>query len=394
MNRPALTRNVTAKTAEPPRAAPGGDAQTLHLAYDYAPSTFDERGTTVAFTTPELAFSRVRRDSRTNHLEVLVMGFSGGRSIYVFPWEGLASVLRLTLHDRALQAEISLADAITPMRMRLAAHRVARTGLAGAEAAAAATIAIERIAQDEKLTREAMLRRIIRLTGVLDKTTDDLMRRVRGRVGESIIVQVSDVFSKLTRQPPELCRSRLLELSDAMGPLGFADEQDAGYLRRTLRQLEELRTSISAANIGATGHLAAETAGVTARMAERMIGEIDREIRNLPAFFAGWETNIARLRHSMDRLAWLLDGWLDVCELWQAAMADRQNIDHRRIAEIMRIIPLVPKSECETTVRATMDNLSGIRHRIVQQLQDWRTGEVDYEIVSRIEAIKARTAML
>ena len=129
-------------------------------------------------------------------------------------------------------------------------------------------------------------------------------------------------------------------------------------------------------------------------MAERMIGEIDREIRNLPAFFAGWETTIARLRHSMDRLAWLLDGWLDVCELWQAAMADRQNIDHRRIAEIMRIIPLVPKGECETTVRATMDNLSGVRHRIVQQLQDWRTGEVDYEIVSRIEAIKARTAVL
>jgi hypothetical protein len=96
----------------------------------------------------------------------------------------------------------------------------------------------------------------------------------------------------------------------------------------------------------------------------------------------------------MDRLAWLLDGWLDVCELWQAAMADRQNIDHRRIAEIMRIIPLVPKSECETTVRANMENLSGIRHRIVQQLQDWRTGEVDYEIVSRIEAIKARTAAL
>src|SRR4051794_22903731 len=179
MNRPALTRNGNVKTAEPARAALGGDAQTLHLAYDYAPSTFDERGTTVAFTTPELAFSRVRRDSRTNHLEVLVMGFSGGRSIYVFPWEGLTSVLRLTLHDRALQAEIGLADAITPMRMRLAAYRVAKAGLAGAEAAGAATYAMERIARDEKVTREAMLRRIIRLTGVLDKTTENLVRRVR-----------------------------------------------------------------------------------------------------------------------------------------------------------------------------------------------------------------------
>jgi hypothetical protein len=376
------------------RAPFASDVQTLRLAYDYAPSTFVERGATVPFTTPELAFSRVRRDRRTNHLEVLVMGFSGSRSIYVFPWEGLTSILRLTLHDRALQAEISRADTITPMRMRLAAHRVAKTGLAGAEAAVSATLAMERIVREEKTTREAMLRRIIRLTGVLDKTTEDLIRRVRGRVGDGILSQVSDIFAKLTGQSPELCRTRLLELSDAMARLGFADEEDAGYLRRALHQLGELRTSISAANIGAAGHLAAETAGVTARMAERMIGEIDREIRNLLVFFSAWESNITRLRQAMDGLAWLLDGWLDVCKHWQAVMFDQQNIDHGRIAEIMRAIPLVPKGECKTEVRTTLDNLAGIRHRIVQQLQDWRTGEVDYEIVSRIEAIKARTAAL
>ena len=106
-----------ARGTEASRSPSAGEAQALRLAYDYAPSTFDERGTTVPFTTPELAFSRVRRDTRTNHLEVLVTGFSGGRSIYVFPWDGLTSVMRLTLHDRALQAEISLADAITPMRI-------------------------------------------------------------------------------------------------------------------------------------------------------------------------------------------------------------------------------------------------------------------------------------
>ena len=389
-----MNRPTTNRSAEQGHAPYGGDSQTLRLAYDYAPSTFDKRGITVQFTTPELAFSRVRRASRTNQLEVLVMGFSGSRSIYVFPWEGLTSVLRLTLHDRALQAEISLAGPITPMRMRLAAYRVAKTGLAGAEAAAAASLAMERIAREEKITREAMLRRIVRLTGVLDRTTEDLIRRVRGRVGESIIVQASDVFAKLTGQSPELCRSRLLEMSEAMGPLGFSDEEDAGYLRRTLRQLSELRVSVSAANIGATGHLVAETAGVTSRMAERIIGEIDRDIRSLPAFFANWDPNITRLRHAMDRLAWLLDGWLDVCELWDAAMADWQNIDHHRIAEIMRVIPLVPKGECETAVRATIENPSGISHRVVQQLRDWRTGDVDYEIVSRIEAIKARTAVL
>ena len=50
---------------------------------------------------------------------------------------------------------------------------------------------------------------VIRLTGVLDQTTEDLMRRVRGRVGESIIVQVSDVFAKLTGQSPSHYRESL-----------------------------------------------------------------------------------------------------------------------------------------------------------------------------------------
>ena len=86
---------------------------------EVVPSTFEERGTIVPFTTPELAQARVRRDAR-GQLELLVAGFSGGRGIYVFPWYQVPEILRLTLHDQALHAEISHSDATTPDRMRQA----------------------------------------------------------------------------------------------------------------------------------------------------------------------------------------------------------------------------------------------------------------------------------
>jgi hypothetical protein len=63
-----MNRLATNRAAEQGRAPYGGDSQTLRLAYEYGPSTFDERGVAVPFTTPELALSRVRRDSGTNHL--------------------------------------------------------------------------------------------------------------------------------------------------------------------------------------------------------------------------------------------------------------------------------------------------------------------------------------
>src|SRR4051812_45815916 len=68
--------------------------QPLDIVHDTVPSTFEERGTTIPFTTPELAYCRLRRGSRGS-LEVLVNGFSGGRCTYVFPWASIPQVVRL-----------------------------------------------------------------------------------------------------------------------------------------------------------------------------------------------------------------------------------------------------------------------------------------------------------
>src|ERR1044071_3169438 len=80
--------------------------------------TFEERGAVVPFTTPVLAFSRVREQEQ--RLELLVPGLAGGRDTYVIPWRSLPSVFAMTVHDRALREEIEALPESRPEEIRVA----------------------------------------------------------------------------------------------------------------------------------------------------------------------------------------------------------------------------------------------------------------------------------
>ena len=71
----------------------------------HQPSTFEERGTTVPFTTPALSCARVRSDDRYN-LVLLTPGFAGTQSVYVLPWKAIPDLVTMTIHDRALHEAI------------------------------------------------------------------------------------------------------------------------------------------------------------------------------------------------------------------------------------------------------------------------------------------------
>src|SRR5579885_1153738 len=104
---------------------------------NFWPTTFEERGAVVAFTTPVLAYSRVRHQEE-HGLELLVPGLAGGRDTYVIPWRSLPSVFVMTVHDRMLREEIEVLPDSAPTTIRGATLKVESTGLAGQANATAA----------------------------------------------------------------------------------------------------------------------------------------------------------------------------------------------------------------------------------------------------------------
>ena len=108
----------------------------------HLPSTFEERGAAVAFTTPALAGARVRTDER-HGLTILVKNFSGTAAIYAIPLTSLFEVFSTTIHDRALIETIQAETARSPSAIRRETLRVMALGLAGPEGKAKGTEIIE-----------------------------------------------------------------------------------------------------------------------------------------------------------------------------------------------------------------------------------------------------------
>src|SRR3954471_16984243 len=104
---------------------------------NFWPNTFEERGAVVPFTTPVLAFSRLRQEEE-HGLELLVPGLAGGGDTYIIPWRSLPSVFVMTVHDRMLREQIEGLPESSPGEIRRATLKVESTGLAGPANARAA----------------------------------------------------------------------------------------------------------------------------------------------------------------------------------------------------------------------------------------------------------------
>src|SRR6185312_6270624 len=104
---------------------------------------FLERGVLVPFTTPVLAGARARPSERCG-TELLVPNLSGGRGVYVLPWNNVSRLCRPTVHDRRLNQKVETLITVTPGSIRQAAREVAIEGLAGREAQFAAAKAADR----------------------------------------------------------------------------------------------------------------------------------------------------------------------------------------------------------------------------------------------------------
>ncbi|WP_157619233.1 hypothetical protein [Skermanella stibiiresistens] len=370
--------------------APSAINQIADAIQDMVPSTFEERGTTVPFTTPELAYSRLRRGARGS-LEVLVNGFSGGRCTYVFPWNSIPQVVRLTLHDKALHAEISYSDATTPDKIRLAAYRVARTGLGGPELIDMASKSIEQEATEKLATSFFLMLRVIEATGVnTDRATLALIN-VNSPEGKAMVRQAFRRLGDSIGATPEICHQRIVELSDVIQPIGFEIEGQRGRLRQLLRRLNEFRDEVVRGESGGAARTLADVAQLTLRIGNGILGDIDRDVGNIVRYVTEWDTRVTTTRQAMERLSWLLDGWTYVCDLWNDTNSDRSIPKRQRLNEIMRIIPVVPRAESSTGVRAETGDPQRRQTRIVQQNEDWRTGLIDHEMSARFGRLNART---
>lgn len=360
------------------------------------PATFEERGAVVPFTSPLLSLARVRADPREKLVLMMPAFGSEQGSAYVAPWKSVPELGRITVHDRALHHEVALREAITPERIRGVSLKVALTGLAGPAAADAARRAAEldraRLAELHKaLTRAVMAGLDTAAAAFLDQPSDDWRAKAKPLVAAA---------GKAWSIEPNELQTRIEVLGALLVALGLKGGTRPGRMRLLRERFPQFRAAMAEwaefepTDLAGLGIFAAEIAGGTLVLADKIMAPLDRSLADIPTVVRDWAKQIKPIAQLATRLGWLLDGWDFVFAFWDEVEDAAIDVQREAIVRLMRVLPLVPRNEMESD-----EEELNRRHQQLQQWQpqsnaDWRATRQDADLSSRIEAVKAKVMVL
>ncbi|HMR29647.1 MAG TPA: hypothetical protein PKA13_03095 [Geminicoccaceae bacterium] len=309
------------------------------------PSTFQERGVAVPFTTPALAQARVRA-VRPPAVELIVANPSGGRGWYVLPAEKVVDSLRLTLHDRLLLEAVRCLPALSPATVRGAARRTAAAGSAGREAAHAVAEAEQREAREQAqaacLLAAGLLKRTVR--SELDRRALDADD---DRTRESMRAALAEVAPALETSQGRLAAC-LDEIARHVVPVGLADGLFESRASRTIEALDRFASEVRAWALLEPEdrrpgvELIATCADTTLSRARTCLQRLWMALDATPQLVRQWladpEVVVARLALP----DWLLDGWPYICASWDQATSEDRSAQRVTLARIESLVPSVP----------------------------------------------------
>ena len=362
---------------------------------DFLPSTFLERGIAVPFTTPLLAGTRARPGDRVP-LELIVPSPSGGRGVYILPWQDISALCRPTLHDARLTATIATVQGVTPSTIRKAARETASLGFAG-RAAAAAARAAEAAERTASLTVnfELLLALVRRVeppgecpTPPEQERPVELERRAR-----RAIARIAPEFGRT----PESIVATLEQLAALYSCIGLGRTAHTCRIPQLLARLIRLRADLDtylAHTVGETAQDADLVAGaldLTITCARVIVADASQLSADVNLLIRKWILEPDALAQSLARADWLLDGWDRIAALWEIAhTTDSQEVT---LSEMCNLVPSVPR-EIGSWVSHQLNIETDLqRHRRkVLLMEDWRTGRNVIDLIGRNETLLEHAA--
>jgi hypothetical protein len=336
----------------------------------YHPTTFPERGVTLPFTTPRLGGTRAR-PGKKHSVELVVPNLSGGRGVYIMPWTSLTALCRPTLHDKVFSQKIANVINVTPATIRQIARQIAAEGLAGEEAMEAARIATDADKGDRVVTNFRLLMllveqvaRLFRPPALTSGTAAELDPSTRARL-------TVEWISPRLGQTSTWTANALEELADVLAQIGVGSTGTIGRIPRLTSMLGEVRAGIAdwgnakrEEDQAAYARMICSVVDVTLSLAQTMVARAQALPDTMVDLLRGWATDSGAVIEMVSRPEWLLDGWEQICLIWQNAHDDAMR--RAALAEIATLIPILPKEVndwCHTQYET--DSLNRFR-RLVQ----------------------------
>jgi len=360
---------------------------SLPLVQSYHPTTFLARGVAVPFTTPVLAGTRARQADRGG-TELIVPNPSGGRGVYILAWGDLHALCQPTVHDRRLNEKAAALTAVVPSSIRAVSRQVAAEGLAGPASRDAAIGAVEAARRDLLTANFHLLMLLVKQDGrgTAAPGGADLAQRAR-----QAVVQVAARLG----QSADAVAASLEALAEMFGCIGVPGETGECRIPRLLRTLRRVRGEVSAWR-GERGEgsstLCAETvvaaADLTLLCAEHTLADVLALTTDITALLRTWQAAPGKVAGVATRPEWLLDGWEQICALWDDAAGHAGRLS--ALVEMAQLVPVLPNEIAEWGGKVVDSGpIANYRRRVLLN-EDWRTGTAVYDLIARNERLRAK----
>jgi hypothetical protein len=347
----------------------------------------------VPFTTPSVAFSRVRGDGREG-LEVLVPGLSGSQGVYVIPWRGLRDMFKMTVHDRALHEEIDGLKEATPPKIREVVLNVASGGLAGPRARDAALLAQQKDEDDKLRAGFFLIAAVVKnLSGsdlsvsLNDVATADGQREVR-----NVLNRIADNLGL----PTATMHERMDAWAGAISNVGVKDMPAKCRVRRAM---DDIRTFSETIGIWGDqtftankdyGRVVNSIAFETLSVINTYLSTLDKFTEMSGETLSNWPKagdNVAALA---EKAEWLLDGWDSLVSLWDSSVNEPAHVLDVVVGDIFRLLPLAPRDELDGRRRERWAEFEKSINMAQKNADRKGSATIDLDAMLRLEKTKYR----
>lgn len=377
-----------------PEPKPGAPRSQFPPVQPYHPTTFQERGVAVPFTTPLLGGARARRAEQRG-LELVIPNFTGGRGVYIVSGSSIAALCRPTLHDKILNSRIAELKSVTPGTIRRVGREIAAEGLAGEAAMAAARLAADVDKDDRLVTNYQLLTTLIQQANLVPAAGPDAVASPALEIERRAMLTTAWVANHLG-QSTAWVATALEALADVIQNFGLGSAmtvgrvpQLIGMLRKANAEIFEWGTTLGEKNQAANARTVNSVADFTPALADELLERTQALVKDVIGSLRDWSADPDALVRLAARPEWLLDGWEQICLIWNHAQDDAGR--RAALVEIVGQVPILPKEVYEwCDARAHPDD--GLRfQRLVGVNEDWRTGATIFNLIARNEQFRAMT---
>jgi hypothetical protein len=321
---------------------------------------------------------------------LIVPNPSGARGVYILSWDGIFGLCKPTVFDRRLSEAIANLRGVTPEAIRHTAREVATEGMAGRGALTAARSALKS-EQDAQLQANYDL--LLQVVRQIEPTGENAIPPEQDRPAEveRRAKRAVALIAPSLHCSPEAVVERLEQVALIFASVGVgrSSARIPSAIANIIRIRNEIKRFAESSDDCATeAALIANAADLTILMAKETLADTQELARNISMLLNRWVSEPDVLAQLLARPDWLLDGWDRICALWDTAPEEASTL-----AEMAALVPVVPR-EADAWLSQRLGlivDLPKYRSRLVQPMEDWRTGVTVCDDIARNESLLEKT---